>query len=442
RSGGDKGAETAPPAETKAAETGGKTEGEGKITKADSLLSPGIAYLAAHQTMLKCGIAGGAVSFSLADFASVLGYTPTSVTIESLPARTEGSLRVGALELAEGQTLSAATVGQLRMLPMTTEPATAVFSFTAKGKAYETDIPLTCSVFLLEEKNEAPTSDDVALSTFCDISVQSMIRAVDPEHDALTYTVIRGPKKGIVEMDAETGAFTYTPAPGKRGTDVFTCQVRDCYGNESEICKITMSVRRPETEIRYADMDGHWAACSALRMAEEGILVGEQVGNRTFFSPDRMVTRGEFLVMAMKTSGIMPGNGDDCSTFADADCIPGYMKPYVACALNLGIVHGAEDEEGCRFDPDAVITRAEAAVMLNRMLGIDTPDALPVFADADALPVWSRGAVYALQSAGIMSGCTDETGVCTLSPTARLDRAQTAQLLTMALDYQNTHKGK
>ena len=77
------------------------------------------------------------------------------------------------------------------------------------------------------------------------------------------------------------------------------------------------------------------------------------------------------------------------------------------------------------FRPDDSITRAEAAVILNAILGADTPDVIPTFADTSAIPAWASPSLYALNSLGILRG----TGDGYLAPGATLSRAQTAQML-------------
>ena len=51
--------------------------------------------------------------------------------------------------------------------------------------------------------------------------------------------------------------------------------------------------------------------------------------------------------------------------------------------------------------PSSKITRAEAAVILNTILGADEPDAVAVFADHSDVPAWAQGSLYALSDAGI-----------------------------------------
>jgi len=104
---------------------------------------------------------------------------------------------------------------------------------------------------------------------------------------------------------------------------------------------------------------------------------------------------------------------------------------YISRAYNLGIIKGVQENGELYFKPSSTITRAEAAVILNAILGAEEPDTVPVFADHSSVPVWAQGSLYALSAAGIFTG----TGQGNLSPNASLSRAQTAQILLTVKKY-------
>ena len=78
------------------------------------------------------------------------------------------------------------------------------------------------------------------------------------------------------------------------------------------------------------------------------------------------------------------------------------------------------------LSPDDDITRAEAAVILARMLAKPLPDATPVFADGADVPAWARDAVYTLAELGVMDV---RNGYVEASAT--LNREQAAYMLYM-----------
>lgn len=165
-----------------------------------------------------------------------------------------------------------------------------------------------------------------------------------------------------------------------------------------------------------------------MRLTEDGIFSGTTIGDVSFFSPDQSMTRGEFLVCAMRAAGYGSPAPTALPMFANAGDIPDYLTGYLAAAYSDGIVNGSINAEGNTvFDHSGTVTRAEAAVMLYRLFDIDTPAAVPVFSAEEeaALPAWSIGAFSSVCAAGIMS--TD-------NPTDAVSRADCAEMLSAAMD--------
>ncbi|MCL2125741.1 MAG: DUF1266 domain-containing protein [Oscillospiraceae bacterium] len=64
---------------------------------------------------------------------------------------------------------------------------------------------------------------------------------------------------------------------------------------------------------------------------------------------------------------------------------------------------------GGRFDPDATLTREQAATMLARLskaAGMPLPEQAPTFEDADTAHEWAMAAIGQMQASGIMQGTT------------------------------------
>ena len=83
------------------------------------------------------------------------------------------------------------------------------------------------------------------------------------------------------------------------------------------------------------------------------------------------------------------------------------------------------------FRPRDPVTRAEAAVICNAILGAETPERIPTFADNSAIPTWAKPSLYALSDLGILRG----TGDGNLSPDSPISRAQAAQMLYKIRQY-------
>lgn len=65
------------------------------------------------------------------------------------------------------------------------------------------------------------------LSTAASTPKSGTLSGTDPEGNAVTYTIAQQPSHGIVTLNANTGAFTYTGNPGYSGSDLFTFTAND-----------------------------------------------------------------------------------------------------------------------------------------------------------------------------------------------------------------------
>ena len=111
--------------------------------------------------------------------------------------------------------------------------------------------------------------------------------------------------------------------------------------------------------------------------------------------------------------------------------IPLSHKSYIAKAYELGVFTGVEKEDGIYCEPSKTITRAEAAVMISRLLSLESEASLSVFADADSVPEWAVSSVSALYEAGIMTSIGENT----IKANDKLDRAQSATILMNVKDH-------
>jgi hypothetical protein len=235
--------------------------------------------------------------------------------------------------------------------------------------------------------------------------------------------IVSYPKSGILILtDAKTGEYTFTPSENYSGKDSFTYVARDIYGNYSAAEKVELTVKKPRTSIVYADMENDPAHNAALTMAEKGIMSGTQIGSATYFYPDKTVSRGEFLVMAMNSLGITDVGNSSSTVFADDASIPSHMKSYVSSAYDLGYIKGIYSDEKLCFEPNRAITRAEAAVMIGNMINASTPTISPSFDDSDSVPAWASASLSSLAAMGIMN--TSDGNIQALSAVTRADAAR------------------
>ena len=395
-----------------------------------NLLSPALALLSDDTLMIKSAIISNDIRFTGEDFERSLGCSVDSITVTALPPSTAGTLMLGNSPVAVNQTINYAGLSNLRFRGNTNCIET---SFRFKSGA---DYSIECRLKYTDSANLAPviaSNNTVAVWTQCDIATYGTLSGYDPEGDALTFEIVDYPEKGLVKLtNKSTGDYIYTPCDGVVGEDTFSYTVRDAWGNYSEVCTVNVDIDKTVCELVFADMDGHWAHNAALVMASEDAVNVRSENGLLYFDPEQEVTREEFLVTVMKSLGageVSP----KATVFADDHEISHEASGYIQRAYSLGIIKGSIENGKLCFNPQNKITRAEAAVVLNAIIGANEPDTIPVFADNAAVPAWARSSLYALNKVGIMRG----TGSGYISPNKVLNRAEVAQIL---LTIKNLYK--
>lgn len=403
----------------------------GEAQASDDVLTPGIEVLAGRSDMAVATLCGNEYYFSRDVFARALNMSVSSlqsVTVVSLPGVEDGELMMGSLRVSAGQVIPASNLAMLSYVPADgSVPSEASFTFTPNEAGYE----MVCNVYVLGELNYSPTvsiatAGALSVSTYRNYAGYGNLTAYDPEGDPLTFEIVTAPSHGLLIMtNAECGEYVYLPRRGYRGADSFRYVVRDMYGNYSAAAEVKVEVLESAVSVQYEDMQGRREYNAALTMAAAGIMQGTSLDGKTYFYPEATVSRLEFLTMAMQTIGVgsVPTVSD--TGFEDDADIPAEAKGYVAAAYSLGYIKGSTDAEGnlC-FLPGTTITKAEAAVILRRMVDVEASQLTPAFADSSDIPAWASEAISTLSAMGIMTS----TGGA-ISPNEQLTRGQTAMML-------------
>ena len=349
--------------------------------------------------------AGGTIPFSAEDFKVQGGrrLSLTALVVESLPDPGAGTLLLGGTVLEVGARVEKTALSGLRFLsvgsPTVSRTRFALKPVFSNGEEGE---PFTVSVTLTDKTNHPPVARNMELNTYKNVSVTGYFDAVDGEGDELTFRMISNPARGAVTLAEDgSGRFVYRPYENKTGKDTFTYVAVDGAGNTSAEATVSLRIEKGNAAVTYADLDGHPAHKSAVRLAEEGIYVGAQVAGVHLFEVDRPVTRAEFLAMAMAVAELEPLEDVTVTGFADDARIPDWSRGCVSAAVMAGAVQGGRDETGAVvFAPDEVVTAAQAAVMLDSLLGItDVP--LEVFA-VQTQSHWAGQAAANLASGGVI----------------------------------------
>lgn len=298
---------------------------------------------------------------------SEFGENLTGVCILGLPDSEAGTVLLGTRVVRQGDILPADQLSMLTFQPLRTETDT---------KATVTYLPIyenrveketTVTISIRGKVDKAPVAEDAVLETYKNLANQSKLKVSDPEGTTLTYSLIRGPKRGEVSIAAD-GTFTYTPKKNKVGTDSFTYTATDAAGNVSREATVTVRILKPTEKTFYTDTVGLDCRFAAEWMKNTGLFVGETIGEQCCFQPEKCVSRGEFVTMLVQSLGLRVDKNVTTTGFAD-DC-PTWLKPYLAAAQRAGLMAGWPN--GSEFGAVAPITGAEAALLIQNALDLPT----------------------------------------------------------------------
>ena len=406
---------------------------------ATALLSGGSESTATVAAFAKNGTIQDAITFSADDFIVETDgdVKLDSIRLTSLPDVNAGVLILGDSALVPGDLVAMSAVSGLKFQPLTV-PTAASSSFTfvpifSNGSAGD---EVTVSLYLLSSNNNAPIAENLELNTYKNVAITGYFTAMDPEGDLLSFRIVDKPARGSVTLaeDGSTG-FVYTPYENKTGKDSFTYVAVDSVGNTSAPATVKLKIDKPDTKVLYSDMDGDPSHKAALQLAEAGIFTGERMGDSYFFHSDLPVTRSEFLAMAMRVTGMDTLDGITRTGFADDASIQTWAKPYISSALKSGVVQGSLNLQGqAVFNADNTITKAEATVLLNRILQLSDVSTDVWYADSASTPAWASQAAANLETVGIIR--PDASGA--LSMNTSLTRGEAALMLSAALDVVNS----
>ncbi|MEG0779522.1 MAG: Ig-like domain-containing protein [Oscillospiraceae bacterium] len=271
----------------------------------------------------------------------------------------------------------------------------------------------------------APIAKAITIATYKNVPYTTQFLAADNEGDPVTFALETEPKHGAVTIEGDT--FTYAPAEGKTGRDVFTYTATDEGGHCSLPALVEVTVSRAKSPVTYADLDGCPAHAAAIHLAEEGIFTGSRVGEQYFFEPERPVSRGEFLAMTLQTAELPPTEPVRLTGFADDAAIPTWAKATASAALQEGVVQGIATAEGVCFRATAPITLGEAATMLDRVLAVSDVKLDAWYAGRDEVPAWAAQAVGNMESVHVLAA--GSFGGAVRQP---VTRAEAAQMLSAA----------
>ena len=172
----------------------------------------------------------------------------------------------------------------------------------------------------------------------------------------------------------------------------------------------------------FDDLAGYgWAEKQIGVLASKGIIGGTTA---TTFSPERQITRADYLTLLMSTLGLT----EKCGTNFDDVEAGAYYYDAVGTAKKLGIISGAGNNQ---FNPKAYISRQDMMVLtekaLNLVKKLEAAGAaadLDQFADQSQISGYAASSVANFVKAGLIHGANGR-----INPRAGTTRAEAAALL-------------
>ena len=404
---------------------------------ATNKLSPAIDVLAHENSMIKAGVLfNGELNFDVDDFDSVLGTNVQAITITSLPSDKNGRLMLDNLYVLENQVISRSDFSMLKYVSTTETDEEVFFTFKPKGSNYS----IKCELKSLKSVNLSPVATngtDISAWTNQNTSYYGVLKGYDPEGDSLKYEICSYPSKGIIYLNNKSeGDYRYVPYSNARGTDSFTYKVRDSYGEYSETCTVTIKIENLSSKPVIADLDDERYLNAIMVIKNHGLMSLLDGENSTqLFKPDEAITREEFLVLVMRAMGAKKVPSLDKTRFADDKEISNEYKGYIESAVSLGIISGEIKNDGLYFNPQGVVTVADAAIIINRIIGAEEKLTTSVFVDDSEIPAEAKASIKALCDLGILSKTDGK-----ILPNTPLTRAQTAKILMSLLEFRGKIK--
>ena len=348
---------------------------------------------------------GEVYCFTAGDFSS--REDMKGICITELSGDMTGTLTLGTRVLRPGDILTAEQVGRMTFAPgaSETDRELQVGYLPIYADSVGPDAVMTLAI--RGRENKPPVAEDCALETYKNLSVTGKLKVCDPEGEPMTFTLIRQPKRGTVELGAD-GSFTYTPKKNKVGVDSFVFTATDPAGKVSREATVTVTSLKATEGTQYTDTKGLSCQFAAEWMKNTGIFVGEQLDGNVCFQPEKTVTRGEFTAMLVKTLDLPR---EELTLAGYTDDIPLWLRPYVAAAVRSGLTAGLPDQE--TFGAEEPITGAEAAVMVQNALDLKAAGEAN-----EEVPAWAEYALRAVEEAGV-----------TLDPDIPLTRGEAAELM-------------
>lgn len=186
----------------------------------------------------------------------------------------------------------------------------------------------------------------------------------------------------------------------QRLDQLFASQSRQLDNLQTRLDQVSQGLQALQDELAagapFPDLDGHWAAGAVLTMKNRGIVSGYPDGQ---FHPEDPVTRAAMAAMLARTKNLEPDPG--AADFGDVPSSHWAAGP-IGAVKAAGYMQGYPDGS---LRPEQGVNRAEAAAMLDKAFA-SSGAATAGFRDIDDSH-WAAAAIRHMAAAGIISGYPD-----------------------------------
>ncbi len=198
----------------------------------------------------------------------------------------------------------------------------------------------------------------------------------------------------------ETYLWNLGNTAGKKTVNV---RFMDIAGNISQTYSDTI-ILKEISDFAITDTKYHWGKNEIETLVRMGIITGYPDNT---FKPDNNILRGEFIKIVVSSIGLEPVKGDNL-TFEELQ--NHWVRPYVEAAVKEEIIKASDYQNG--FNPNEYITREEITKIIVRALGRDNEakavqNAFLDFTDANQIKF--KGYVKIAGELGIINGFPNGT---------------------------------
>lgn len=377
-----------------------------------------------------------ALYFSREDFENAFSFDNgefSAIKFVTLPDK--GSLSFKGDILYVGAEIEADDIGDIMYAPAPDEIYETKFIYQAKsGVLYSENAEVTLSVTAAQTGPLRAENSSVTTKKNNPVSSKMIAYAETEVASVPEFTISVPPTKGKVDVtDTKDGSFTYTPFSDQLGEDFFTFKFSAPPYEAAATVRITIEDSADTTLFQYADLQNHWASYSAAMLVERNITIGEKIGNKYYYHPNKQLTRGDFVLLITAAVGIdnLPEYSGSVR-FADEDSIPPYLVEPAYRALEAGIISGIGSGGSILFGASNTLTRIEALMMVNNTIAPKADSNVTLdYADSADIPAWALQAVKNMEGYGIIRGFDDNT----LRPYSLIIKAQGGEIIYQLVKY-------